>query len=399
MLPSRVVLAWSSVLVVGCYSGVAEVTESIGAPETASEATSTGAGAASSEPETSDASAPGTGEASTSGPPTSTSGAGTTTTGPDEVSSGPGPTGDGTSGAASATTGELTTGELTTGELTTGDITTTGEPIDPAAEVCARWTADRTDMSEGTWSGAVAGCQAGDTGAPGRDNALRLINLYRWLAGLPAVGHDPGLGAKAQQCALMMHANGQLSHDPPMQWDCYTADGAQAAKNSNISSTPGVVAVDLYMVDPGNATTFGHRRWILSNKLGPVGLGSTAVNSCMWVIGGQGGGDAAWTAWPPPGVVPIAAIHVPEVPWSDVDETGWTIQSDAIDLGAAQVKISEGGVDRPVKTTALMGGFGSASAIAMTPQGWTSEAGKTYTVAVSGVPQPFSYDVQVVACP
>jgi uncharacterized protein YkwD len=384
MLPSRVVLASVSVLVVGCYSGVAEVTESIGAPETASEATSTGASAASTGPGTSDASAPGTSEASTSGEPTSTSVAGTTTTGPDEVSSGPGPTDSGTSGAASTST---------------GDLTTTGEPVDPAAEVCARWTADRTDMSEGTWSGAVAGCQAGDTGAPGRDNALKLINLYRWLAGLPAVGHDAGLDAKAQQCALMMHANGQLSHDPPMQWACFSADGAQAAKNSNISSTPGVVAVDLYMVDPGNPTTFGHRRWILSNGLGPVGLGSTAVNSCMWVIGGQGGGDAAWTAWPPPGVVPIDAIHVPEVPWSNVDETGWTIQSDAIDLGAAQVKIREGGVDLPLKATALMGGFGSASAIAMTPQGWTSEAGKTYTVEVSGVPQPFSYEVQVVACP
>ena len=382
MLPSRVALAWSSVLVVGCYSGASEVTESIGAPETASEATSPGASEASTGPGTSDPS-PGPSEASTAGEPTSTSVAGTTTTAPDEVSSGPGPTDSGTSGEVSTTSGDLTT----------------GEPVDPAAEVCARWTADRSDMSEGTWSGAVAGCQAGDTGAPGRDNALKLINLYRWLAGLPAVGHDAGLDAKAQQCALMMHANGQLSHDPPMQWDCYTADGAQAAKNSNISSTPGVVAVDLYMVDPGNATTFGHRRWILSNGLGPVGLGSTAVNSCMWVLGGQGGGDAAWTAWPPPGVVPIDAIRVPEVPWSNVDETGWTIQSDVIDLGAAQVTIREGGVDRPVKTTALMGGFGSASAIAMTPQGWTSEAGKTYTVEVNGVPQPFSYDVQMVECP
>ncbi|MBZ5714117.1 CAP domain-containing protein [Nannocystis pusilla] len=254
-------------------------------------------------------------------------------------------------------------------------------------------------MSEGTWSGAVAGCTAGDTGAPGRDNALRLVNLYRWLAGLPPVGHDAGLNAKAQQCALMMHAEGMLSHDPDVMWACYTAEGAQAAMNSNISATPGVVAVDLYMVDPGNATTFGHRRWILSRSLGPIGLGSTSVNSCMWVIGGQAGAGAEWTAWPPPGIVPLAAIHVPEVPWADVDETGWTIQSDEIDVGAAQVTIRENGVEKPVKLTTLQGGFGSSSAIAMTPQGWVSEAGKTYTVQVDGVPQPFSYEVQVVACP
>jgi len=98
-------------------------------------------------------------------------------------------------------------------------------------------------------------------------------------------------------------------------------------------------------------------------------------------------------------VVPIDAIHVPEVPWANVDETGWTIQSDSIDVGAAQVTISAGGVDMPVELTKLQGGFGSNSAIALRPQGWVSEAGKTYTVQVNGVPQPFTYDVQVVACP
>ncbi|WAS97939.1 CAP domain-containing protein [Nannocystis punicea] len=381
MLARRVVFAGVSVLVVGCYHGGSEVTESTGAVETASEA-ATAASAATAGSATGETGGPtSSGEASTGAAPTSTGWPGTTTTtGPDEMSSGTDPV---DSGTASEATSEATT----------------GAPVDPVAEVCGRWTADRADMSEGTWDGDVAGCLAGDTGAPGRDNALKLVNLYRWLAGLPPVGHDAGLDAKAQQCALMMHANGQLSHEPPMKWKCYTADGAQAAMNSNISSTPGVVAVDLYMVDPGNATTFGHRRWILSNGLGPIGLGSTAVNSCMWVIGGQGGGSATWTAWPPAGVVPIDAIHVPEVPWSDVDQTGWTIQSDALDLGAAQVSITEGGVDKPVQLTTLMGGFGSASAIAMTPQGWVSEAGKTYTVQVNGVPQPFSYEVQVVACP
>ncbi|MDC0722759.1 CAP domain-containing protein [Nannocystis sp. bb15-2] len=358
------------------------MTESTGETGTASEATTGGPGETTVEPATGDTGAPTTAATTTTTGvgPTSTEPAGPTSTGPDATTAEP----------------ETTLGPETT-DATTSE-TTTGAPIDPVAEVCARWTADRSDMSEGTWSGAVAGCQAGDTGAPGRDNALRLINLYRWLAGQPAVGHDAGLNAKAQQCALMMQANGQLSHSPGMGWDCYTADGAQAAMNSNISSTPGVVAVDLYMVDPGNATTFGHRRWILSNKLGPVGLGSSAVNSCMWVIGGQGGGDAAWTAWPPPGVVPIEALHVPEVPWANVDETGWTIQSDSLDLGGAQVSITESGIEMPVKLTPLMGGFGSASAIAMTPQGWESEAGKTYAVQVSGVPQPFSYEVQVVGC-
>lgn len=367
-------------LAAGCYQG-AGMAESTGTEAATSGTAGSGDGSSGS----AETGAPATTTGSTSAAPTTggttTTGApGLTSTGPDDMSSGTDP---------------IDTGPPDS----TGADTDTGAPVDPVAEVCGRWQADRSDMSEGTWSGAVAGCAAGDTGAPGRDNALRLVNLYRWLAGLPAVDHDAGRDAQAQACALMMHANGMLSHDPGMGWECFTAAGAEAAMKSNISSTQGVVAVDLYMVDPGNATTFGHRRWILSNGLGPIGLGSTAVNSCMWVVGGQGGGAAAWTAWPPPGVVPLAAIHVPEVPWADVDGTGWTIHSDSIDVSQAQVTITEGGALRPVVLTPLQDNVGSAKAIAMTPQGWVSEAGKTYTVQVNGVPQPFSYDVQVVACP
>lgn len=333
-----------------------------------------------------------TGVDSTGGPATE---GGPTTTSP-ATTAGPGSTG--LSGSTSTDSGDMTS---ETGPIDTGppDSTgTTGEPVDPGAMVCARWNADRADLSEGGWSGDVNGCAAGDTLAPGRDNALRLLNLYRFLAGLPPVGHDATRDAKAQECALMMHANGQLSHSPPMNWACWSGGGAEAAGSSNISSTPGVLAVDLYMVDPGNDTTLGHRRWLLSNSLGPVGLGSTTINSCLWVIGGQGDAGAAWTAWPPPGVVPIEAIHVPQVAWADVDETGWSLQSDGIDVTKAQITVSEGGVDRPITLTALQGGFGSQYAVSMRPQGWKAASGKTYTVQVDGVPQPFSYEVQVVQC-
>jgi hypothetical protein len=84
----------------------------------------------------------------------------------------------------------------------------------------------------------------------------------------------------------MMDANNQLNHDPPNNWTCYSRTGT-TRRNSNISSTPGVLGVDLYMVDYGNETTMGHRRWILSNTLGPVGIGSTSEMSCLLVIGGQ----------------------------------------------------------------------------------------------------------------
>jgi hypothetical protein len=224
-----------------------------------------------------------------------------------------------------------------------------------------------------------------------------LVNLYRFIAGLPAVTTDPTRNAGTQQCALMMDAQNQLSHSPPTSWACYTSAGAMAAGSSNIASTPGVRAVDLYMVDPGagNSTSIGHRRWILSNSLGPIGIGSTPGGSCMWTLGGSGSAGKAWTAWPPGGQVPFAAFGTTQ---SNIDQTGWTIQSDTINLAQAQVSVTDGGVDRPVTVFQLDANYGSRYAIRFVPQGWARLAGHTYSVTVSGVTPAISYQVQVLGC-
>lgn len=377
--PLRAALACS--LVLGCYHGLEPGEGPAGATEGSS-------GAATS----------------TSSAATSTSSAAATSTGTDtglEGSSTAGvlDTGESTQTGTSTTDPGTSSGPSTTStdtgssSSTTSTTTTTGDPPPPdeTAMICQRWKDDRANLSEGAWSGDANGCDPGDVAAPGRDNTRKLVNLYRFLAGLPPVTEDPSWSTKAQACALMMHANMQLSHSPPMNWKCYSAAGAEAAGKSNIATTPAVAAIDLYVADFGNATTIGHRRWILSNSLSSIGIGSTSAYSCLWVIGGQGDAGAPWIAWPPEGIVPLDAL--------EVDQTGWTVQSDSIDLGPAQVKITEGGVDKPVKVTPLLGGYGSQSAISMIPQGWTTQAGKTYTVQVSGVTQPFSYDVQVVQCP
>lgn len=265
----------------------------------------------------------------------------------------------------------------------------------PSDDVCDRWNEDREDMTEGVWSGAIETCEPGDVSAEGRANALRILNLYRFLAELPEVATDPTRDEKAQACALIMHANGSLSHNPPQSWTCWSADGAEAAGNSNIATTPGVMAVDLYMVDPGNDTTLGHRRWILSNGLGPVGLGSTSNSSCMWVIGGSGGEGHEWTAFPPPGEFPYQAVGPS---WTSIDQTGWSVQSDAIDLAGAQVSITAGGDELPVTVTQLAQGYGSTYAISIIPQGWNTEPDTTYQVEVTGIAAPISYEVEVVDC-
>jgi uncharacterized protein YkwD len=262
---------------------------------------------------------------------------------------------------------------------------------------CTRWNADTANLSEGTWSGDVAACEAGDISADGRENALRMFNLVRWLADLPPVVTEEARNQQAQACALMMTANDELSHMPPMTWECYSELGYQGASTSNISSGPGVSSVLLYMVDNGNETTFGHRRIILSNELGPIGLGSAGArgSSCMQNIGGTGKAGKAWMAWPPPGPFPMQAY---EDGWSTLDDTGWSIQSKNIDLTDAQVTVTSGGEDRPVTVEQLTGNYGGAKAIRIVPNGWAAQAGSTYAVNVSGTSTPIAYEIQLIDC-
>lgn len=271
-----------------------------------------------------------------------------------------------------------------------------GVPNSAAEAVCYRWTRDRSDLGEGTWDGSVSTCDPGMTEPAAFGNALRLVNLFRWISGLPEVGTLPELNDMAQDCALIMHAYGGLTHYPAESFECYTASGAQAAGSSNISPYAGVYSVDLYMSDPGNSTTLGHRRWILSNGLGPIGLGSTSNFSCMLVIGGSGSDRADWTAWPPPGVVPF---ELTRLAWATLDQTGWSVQSDSISLSGASVTITrDDGADLPVVVTQLAPYYGSQSAISMIPSGWGAEPGRSYDVHIEASGGVIDYTVEFVDC-
>ena len=301
-------------------------------------------------------------------------------------------------GRAGAAAGGSTANAGMSGSAGAGGTST--DPGEHSPEgTCARWNADRADMNEGTWDGDLASCDPGMISENAHDNALRLVNLYRWLADLPSVTTDAERDRKAQACALLMDANNKLSHDPPMDWTCWTQDAYDGASSSNISSGPGVGSVDGYMVDGGNEDTLGHRRWILSNSLGPIGLGSTGPMgaSCMQNLSGTGKAGKTWLAWPPPGPFPVQAVK-PGRFGGSLDDVGWSIQSDSVDLGAGTLTITAGGADMPVTVAELPGGYGSKYALNIQPDGWTTTAGQTYTVTLSGASVPISYDVQVVDC-
>jgi hypothetical protein len=250
------------------------------------------------------------------------------------------------------------------------------------------------NLSEEPWNGDVASCNGGDMSMASRDTALRLVNLYRYIAGLPAVTTDPARNQQDQACALMMQANNTINHSPPNTWTCYTAEGAKAAGSSNLAGTGAIAAVDSYMLDPGNATTLGHRRWILSNSLGPIGIGSTAKYSCMWTLSGTGKAGKPWMSWPSPGAFPLQAFATSR---QSIDTTGWSLQSDSINLAGAQVSVTFNGASQPVTVTQLEPNYGSRYAIRFNPMGWNAAAG-TYHISVTGIPTPIEYDVNVVSC-
>jgi len=139
----------------------------------------------------------------------------------------------------------------------------------------------------------------------------------------------------------------------------------------------------------------GHRRWIIGNWNSGIGIGSASSYSCMVVGGAFGGSGPVWSAWPPPGIMPIQAM---QASWQGVDSTGWTIQSDSISFGSATVTITENSVSKTVTTAVLQPNYGSYNALRISPDGWSSTAGSTYSVEISGISSPIQYEVEMVDC-
>jgi hypothetical protein len=278
------------------------------------------------------------------------------------------------------------------------DTETPFDPPDDARRdaVCAAWNASRLDLSEGSWTGDLATCDPGDVPGDARDRAVAVLNAWRFIADLPLVDHDPVLDADAQACALVQHANDRLEHRPTPDAACWSEQAATAAARSNLATSGAVYAVDMYMQDWGNETTMGHRRWLLGEELGPIGVGSTSEFSCMHVTAGRGAQTRDWVAWPPPGPVPIGTLTAGDD--RTTDETGWTIQSDVIDLSAAAVTVRSNGVPFPVDVVVLLPEYGSDWAINLLPIGWSSAVGVTYEVQVDNVSAPFSYQFTFVDC-
>ncbi|MEL7154985.1 MAG: CAP domain-containing protein [Actinomycetota bacterium] len=199
------------------------------------------------------------------------------------------------------------------------------------------------------WVGDLDGCQEGATSTDYRRATIDRVNFYRAMAGVPAiVSEDPDLSAKAQEAALMMSAEGALTHHPGDDFACFSTVGQEAAGNSNLYlGRTGPVAIDGYIEDPGeNNNDVGHRNTILHPPTRAMGVGDIAASdlghaaNALWVFDEHVFDEASdldrppmrerdrFVAWPPRGYVPPELVY-----------PRWSFTQAGADFSRAQVTV------------------------------------------------------------
>jgi hypothetical protein len=212
------------------------------------------------------------------------------------------------------------------------------------------------------WTGNVATGVAGTTSRAYQVATLQSINTFRKLAGLNPVVFDTGLGAKCAQAALMMSANRQLSHDPPASWQFFTADGHEAAGNSNLFlGFAGPFTIPGYIDDTGTGNEeVGHRRWLLYSQAQIMGTGDVlggggySPANAIWVIGNAAPAPSVrggFVAWPYAGSIPNTFVF-----------QRWSFGVPGASFSGALVKVKLGRRNVPVRvidrnTANFSGGF------------------------------------------
>jgi hypothetical protein len=255
------------------------------------------------------------------------------------------------------------------------------------------------------WNGAIANCISGTSDANFRQAVIDRINFYRTLVDLPPVTLLGGLPTtQAQAAALIMSANGALSHSPPASWLCYTSDGGTGAGSSNLAlGLYGVGAIDLYIDDPGSNNSFvGHRRWLLyppraAMATGDIpGSGGRQANA-IYVFGPTTTRPAtpSGIAWPPAGFVPYQVLPS--------SSNRWSLSYPSASFATAQVSLTGPQGAIPVTLQSEASGYGD-NTIVFVPLGMNygrPVSDTTYTVRVTGiagtgVPPSIQYDVTVI---
>jgi uncharacterized protein YkwD len=246
----------------------------------------------------------------------------------------------------------------------TGSEGGSGGPRDPGAinvmnraqVIDAYRTTFQSAQVDMGFTGNIQNCQAGTTSLAYQNQVIERINYYRRMVGLSSVSLTPNVGSY-QSAALMMAANGALSHSPPSSWRCYSSDGASGAGSSNLAiGTEGRGAIDIYMDDFGEANyAVGHRRWLLNPTTSTFATGDVPGANSLAVWMGSGNSAPAgkeFLMWPNEGYFPRSLLPFSQR-WS-LSALGWA------DLSQATVtaRVVESGQNLSVRIEPYYSGFG-----------------------------------------
>lgn len=190
------------------------------------------------------------------------------------------------------------------------------------AEVCQRWQADRPQVATSLQTQPTVECEPGTSLAASLEDALRRLNLYRWLGGAPPLALDAEWNEYARACAMIQSKIGpDISHYPEMSAPCFSEKGYAASGQSQLAfgmPNPST-AIDALIYDSGdnNFHILGHRQGMLMPWTSKVGLGfalpevggpATCVRTFDENPLTYGDGLAAVYTFPAPGYQPWEVI-------------------------------------------------------------------------------------------
>ena len=248
---------------------------------------------------------------------------------------------------------------------------------------------------------------AGSLSSETLNDALKVLNFVRYIAGVPSnVTLNGSYNKQAQAAALVNSLNGALSHSPAKPAgisDALYDLGYEGAGSSNIGAgytnpADSIVRGYLRDEDSGNIDRVGHRRWVLNPPMKQVGFGYAPGSgwnyTAMYAFDSTGSSSCTNVAWPAQNM-PVELFHADD-PWSlnvgsEVSESKTTVtltrqRDDKV------WKFSSGSKDGYFHVD--NGWYGMVGAIIFRPNGISYNPGDSFTVRITGATSsPIEYQV------
>jgi hypothetical protein len=227
--------------------------------------------------------------------------------------------------------------------------------------------------------------------------ALGKLRMYRYLCDVAYdVSLDDDFLNLAQSACDLLDKTGKLSHDPIRPSgvsDEFYKLGLEGCQKCNLGGSGDVIAaVDGWMDDgdAGNIDRLGHRRWMLSPKMGKTGFGAGRGCTAMYSIDGsrEDAPSFDFVAFPPSGCCPLnlcpknLAWHVTLNP-EHYGELGADVKAEiyAVDgrwrRSRSPLELEYAKLNRDP--------FGIPNALIFRPKSFAPRAGATYEVVVKGL--------------